>query len=265
MNADPASIPTISSGGSGSAFPSTQWSMVMRAGGDASSQARSALDHLCRQYWFPLYAFVRRQGRSHHEAEDCTQEFLARLLAAEGVGRARREKGRFRTFLLTALRNFLTNEWRRTQAAKRGGGQAPLPMEFEEAEKTFSREPADTALTPEQAFDRTWALGMIDRSMAELRKDYEKSGRGPLFAVLVPLVWGDGSDETLAAPAARLEMTTHAFTVALRRLRQRVGQQLRADVAETVADGTEVDGELRHLIAAVSARATGAGAQVQRH
>jgi RNA polymerase sigma-70 factor (ECF subfamily) len=238
----------------GGAFPVTQWSVIVRAGGPGTAQARSALEHLCRQYWFPLYAFVRRQGRPHHEAEDCTQEFLARLLAQEGVGRARPEQGRFRSYLLTALRNFLTNEWHRARAEKRGGGRAPLPLEFETAERTYSREPADPALTPEQAYDRTWALGLIERSVAALREDYEKSGRGALFNELAPLVWGDGAAETLSVPAARLGLTTHAFTVALHRLRQRLGRRLRADVAETVATDAEVDEELRQLIAAVSAR-----------
>jgi RNA polymerase sigma-70 factor (ECF subfamily) len=238
----------------GHAFPSTQWSMIVRAGGDHASEARAALGELCRHYWFPLYAFIRRQGRPHHEAEDCTQEFLARLLASEGIARARREQGRFRTFLLTALRHFLTNEWHRACAAKRGGGDAPLPFEFHDAEKTYSREPADPALTPEQVFDRTWALGLIEHAIAELRRDYEKSGRGTLFAALVPHVWGDGTDESLAVPAARLGMATHAFTVALHRLRQRVGQRLRAEVAETVTTDSEVDDELRHLIAAVGSQ-----------
>jgi RNA polymerase sigma factor (sigma-70 family) len=245
MNSAPAT-----QGGGG--FPSTQWSMVARAGGDAAAEARTALEHLCRQYWFPLYAFIRRQGRAHHEAEDCTQEFLARLLAADGVARVRPEQGRFRTFLLTALRNFLTNEWHRAQAAKRGGGREILPLEFQDADKTFSLEPADPALTPEQAFDRTWALGMIERAIAGLRAEYEKSGRGALFTALAPLVWGSANEESLASPATRLGMNAHAFTVALHRLRQRLGQRLRADVTETVVDSTEVDGELRHLIAAMS-------------
>lgn len=248
---DPAESPRSAPGG---AFPPTQWSMIVRAGGPGSPEAGAALESLCRQYWFPLYSYVRRQGRAHHEAEDCTQEFLARLLAADGVARARPELGRFRTFLLTALRNFLIGEWHRAQAAKRGGGHSPLSLDFPDAEKTFHREPADPALTPEQAFDRAWALGMIERALGELRTDYEKSGRGALFTALAPLAWGDGAGEALAAPAARLGLTTHAFTVSLARFRQRIGQRLRADVAETVADAAEIDAELRHLIAAVSAR-----------
>ncbi len=234
-------------------FPTTHWSVVIHAGAGAEPQARAALETLCRQYWYPLYGFIRRQGRSHHEAQDGTQEFLARLLATGGMTTARPERGRFRTFLLTALRNFLTNEWHRAHAAKRGGGAAPLSLEFKDAENTFHRDPPDPALTPEQDFDRTWALGMIDRASDELRHDYEKSGRGALYAALMPLVWGDESGEKLAAPAARLGMTPPAFTVALHRLRQRIGQRLRADVAKTVASDTEVVEELRHLIAAVGA------------
>lgn len=241
----------------GGAFPRTQWSMIVRAGAESSPEAQSALEHLCQRYWYPLYAFIRRQGRSHHESEDCTQAFLAHLLTGARVSQARQEQGRFRTFLLTALRNFLTNAWHRAQAAKRGGGEAHLSLDFTDADRSFGLEPSDPALTPEQSFDRSWALGMIDRSIAEVRRGYEKSGRGALFGALAPFVWGDGKEGSLATAAAQLQMTTHAFTVALHRLRQRVGERLRADIAETVADESEVDAELRYLIAAVSRRATG--------
>ncbi len=234
-------------------FPTTQWSMVLHAGSDAAAdtEAQTAMAKLCRQYWYPLYVFVRRQGRPHHEAEDCTQEFLARLLAADGVARARREHGRFRTFLLTALRNFLTNEWHRARADKRGGRQAPLSFEVHGADERFTREPADDALTPDQAFDRSWAHRMIADAIDALRADYEKSGRGALFAALAPLIWGNDRPETLAQQAARLDLKEQAFTVALHRLRRRLGERLRSDIAETVADAAEIDAELRHLITAV--------------
>lgn len=248
-----ADSPAASGVPGASSFPTTQWSMIVHAAGGSDTRAQAALESLCRRYWYPLYSFVRRQGRPHHEAEDCTQEFLARLLASEGVARARPERGRFRTFLLTALRNFLINDWQRAHAAKRGGGHAPLPLDFDDAEQTYRQQPADPALTPEQAFDRTWALGLIERAIAEIRADYEKSGRGALFVALVPIVWGGGQGEALAVPAARLGMNTHAFTMALQRLRQRVSQRLRAMVADTVTTEAEVEAELRHLIAAVSA------------
>jgi DNA-directed RNA polymerase specialized sigma24 family protein len=235
-------------------FPTTRWSMVVHAGAGSESESRAALETLCRQYWYPLYGFIRRHGRAHHEAQDCTQEFLARLLANDGIATARPERGRFRTFLLTALRNFLAKEWHRAHAAKRGGGTVPLSLDLRDAQDRFAHEPVEMALSPEQAFDRTWALGTIDRAVGRLRKEYEKSGRGELFAELIAHVWGNESTDAFAAPAARLGMTAHAFTVALHRLRQRVGHRLRADIAETVASESEVDQELRHLIAALSAR-----------
>jgi DNA-directed RNA polymerase specialized sigma24 family protein len=235
-------------------FPTTRWSIVVNAGAGSESESRAALEMLCRQYWYPLYGFIRRQGRTHHEAQDCTQEFFARLLANDGFATARPERGRFRTFLLTSLRNFLAKEWHRAHAAKRGGEMVPLSLDLRDAQDRFAHEPVEMTLGPEQAFDRTWALGMIERSIGKLQKEYEKSGRGELFAALVAHVWGNGATEAFAAPAARLGMTAHAFTVALHRLRQRVGHRLRADVAETVASESEVDEELRHLIAAVSTR-----------
>jgi RNA polymerase sigma-70 factor (ECF subfamily) len=226
--------------------------MVLHAGAGSATESQAAMERLCRQYWYPLYVFVRRRGRTHHEAEDCTQEFLARLLAADGVARARREHGRFRTFLLTALSNFLTNEWHRAQTQKRGGGRLPVSLDGLDASERFALEPADSALTPDQAFDRSWAHGMIDGAIETLRAGYEKSGRGTLFAVLVPLVWGNTSPETLAQQAAHLGLREDTFNVALHRLRQRIGAHLRAAVAETVADGAEVEAELRHLIKALS-------------
>jgi RNA polymerase sigma factor (sigma-70 family) len=224
--------------------------MVLNAGKGSESQARSALETLCRQYWYPLYTFVRREGRSHHEAEDCTQEFFARLLASDGVARAAPERGRFRTFLLTSLRNFLASQWRSGQAAKRGGGRVPLPLEFESASERFAREPADPGLTPKQAFDRNYALDMISRSIDGLRSEYEKSGRGALYAALQPLVWGNTSPESQGQHAGRLGMNTHAFTVALQRLRRRLGERLREEVSRTVAEEADVDEELHYLIAA---------------
>jgi DNA-directed RNA polymerase specialized sigma24 family protein len=228
---------------------------VVHAGSDAS-QAGAAMDQLCRQYWYPLYAYVRRQGRDHHEAEDCTQEFLSRLLAGDGVARARRERGRFRTFLLTALRNFLTNEWHRAHAEKRARGLAPLSLDRPGADERFALEPADAGYSPDQAFDRTWAHGMIATAIGLLRTEYEKSGRGVLFASLAPLVWGNPNPESLALQASRLGQTEQAFAVALHRLRRRLGERLRAAVAETVASDSEVDTEVRHLISALGTTGT---------
>lgn len=242
--------PVSPCGGSGS-FPTTHWSLVLHAGDGSAIQARNALEELCRQYWYPLYTYARRQGRAHHEAEDCTQDFLAQLIAREGLARVRPDRGRFRTFLLTALRNFLTNEWHRGHAAKRGGGLAPLPLEFDLAEQRFACEIPDPAMSPEQAFDRHWARSLIDRVVADLRAEYDRSGRGALFAALAPQVWSEARAEPSTDSASRLEMTTTAFTVALHRVRKRLGERLRIEVAQTVADDADVDAELRYLIAAL--------------
>ncbi|MBI5693965.1 MAG: sigma-70 family RNA polymerase sigma factor [Verrucomicrobia bacterium] len=233
-------------------FPSTRWSLVINAGADSPTLAGAALEALCRRYWYPLYSYVRRTGRSHHEAQDCTQEFLARLLASDGLLRARPERGRFRTFLLTSLGNFLINEWHRAQAAKRGGGAPQVSLDLPpDAAERFAGEPVDPGLTPEQAFDRAWAYSVLDSVVTALGAEYEKSGRGPLFAALRPLVWGDEGEATHAILAMRLGMNTHAFTVALQRLRRRLTDRLREEVAQTVADPAETDAELRHLLGAV--------------
>lgn len=238
-------------------FPETQWSMVIRSGDAADTGAHAALEALCRRYWFPLYAFVRRQGRSHHEAEDCTQEFFAQMLDGEGLRRAHPDRGRFRTFLLSGMRNFLTSEWRRSHAAKRGGGAATVPIGEPDLDDRYCHEPADTGLTPEQAFDRSWALGMIDRAVDELREEYRRSSRGELFDALAPQIWGGTAEptESVARQAGRLEMTAQAYTVALHRARRRLGDRLRALVAETVADPAEIDAELRLLVAAINGSA----------
>jgi DNA-directed RNA polymerase specialized sigma24 family protein len=235
-----------------SSFPTTHWSMVVRATAHTDTQAHAALASLCQRYWYPLYAYARRSGRDHHDAEDATQQFLAQLLAADGLRRARPDRGRFRTFLLTSLNNFLTSEWRRVQAAKRGGGIADIPLGTSAGDELFAREAAHPGLTPEQAFDRTWALGMIDRAVADLAAEYRRDGRGAVCEALAPLMWGDASAEKIAQQAAKLNMTVPTFTVALHRSRRRLGDRLRALVAETVADPADIDAELRHLVAALS-------------
>lgn len=233
------------------AFPPTQWSMILDAGEGSESVARAALEAMCRQYWYPLYSFVRGQGRTHHEAEDCTQEFLARLLASDGVARARPERGRFRSFLLMSLRNCMANEWQRGQAAKRGAGQSPLSLDFEAAGERFAHEAVDPGLSPEKAFDHNYAAEMIGRAIDALRADYEATDRDKLFAALRPHMWGNASPGSFALQAEGLGMKTHAFTVALQRLRRRLGERLRAEVRRTVASEAEVDAELRYMMDAM--------------
>lgn len=236
-------------------FPTTHWSVVLNAGAASTPETHQALATLCQNYWYPLYHFVRVQGKTHHEAEDLTQEFLSRLLAADGVARARPERGRFRTFLLAALKNFLINEWQRAQAEKRGRGVSTLPLEFAAADGRFANEPVSATITPEQAFDRSWALNVIDQALASLRTEYAASGRGALFDAISPGVWGGGAPEPLAQQAARLGLTESALKVALHRLRKRLRERLEENIAATVAADADVEDELRYLIAAVGSPA----------
>ena len=232
----------------GSAFPTTHWSMVVNAGAETQVRAQAALEALCRLYWYPIYAFVRRQGRTHHEAEDATQAFIAHLLSERGINRADREQGRFRAFLCGALRNFLINEWKKEQAAKRGGGQVIESLDWEDADDRFSRQIADPNLEPEQLFDREWVRGMIERAMSMLRAEYAKRRREPLFEVLSPLILKEPGSLALDPLAKELGMEPGAVGTALNRLRQRFGERLRTLVMETVHDPSEVDEELRYLI-----------------
>jgi DNA-directed RNA polymerase specialized sigma24 family protein len=250
MNEDRKTAPAVSS-----AFPTTHWSIIAHAGAGTESQTRAALESLCSAYWFPIYAFVRRTGRTHHEAEDCTQEFFAHLLASEGIARARQDRGRFRTFLLASMRNFLTNDWHRSRAVKRGGGVALISLDISRAGERFDDEPTSSEISPEKAYDRAWAQEMIGAATAQMRREYEAGGRGIQFDALTPFLTDDAAGESHDEAAARLGMNAHAFTVALHRLRRRLAARLRAVVSETVADPAEVDAELRHLIAALRGEA----------
>lgn len=245
------STPDIAAETDAGVFPQTQWSIVLRASNEPGAEGRAALEALCRRYWYPLYAYLRRTGHPHHAAEDCTQDFLAHLLAGDAFHRARPERGRFRTYLLSALRNFLINEWHRGRAKKRGAGVPPLPLEMTAAGERYALEPASPDLPPEQLFDRHWAVALIEQALDELRADYAGNGRGRLFEELEPLLWRDDTADTHAVCAARLGLQTHAVTVALGRLRHRTGERLRRIVAETVADGSDIDAELKHLLACV--------------
>lgn len=237
-----------------SSFPSTHWSVVLKVGGSDAGEADSALETLCRLYWYPLYSYVRRTGRTHHEAEDQVQAFFAHLLDNTGLVRASPERGRFRTFLLTALRNFLTTEWHRANAIRRGGGEPAESLPPSRGDERFSREVVDGSLTPEQAFDRQWTLEMIEHVLEGLRTEYEASGRGELYRVLAPLVWGGGPSLSLSAQALSLGLSESALKVALHRLRKRLRDKVRLQVAATVAAEAEVDDEMRHLLAVVAGK-----------
>jgi RNA polymerase sigma-70 factor (ECF subfamily) len=231
-------------------FATTHWSLVAAAQDPAAPAAREALADLCRAYWFPVYAYVRRRGHDRHRAEDLTQAFFARLLEKNDLAAADKTRGRFRTFLLTACQHFLANEHDRAAAKKRGGGKGHFPLDFAGAEGRYAHEPAHGD-TPERAFERRWALELLDAALAELRAEYVESGRGKLFDALKGCLAGAGADAAYADLAAELDMTEGAVKVAVHRLRQRYRDRLREAIARTVADPADVDDEVRDLFAAL--------------
>jgi RNA polymerase sigma-70 factor (ECF subfamily) len=233
-------------------FTTTHWSMVLAAGASVASAAQDALERLCRAYWYPLYAFVRRVGHSPADAQDLTQGFFAYLLEHHLVARADPQAGRFRSFLLGSLKHFLAHEHERATALKRGGGQPALSLDQFDPEERYALEPSDPA-TPETIFDQRWALQQIENALSRLRADYASSDRGALFDLLKDYVWGDKNALTLAEIASRLDLTEEAVKKSVQRLRQRFRDCLRAEVAQTVATPDQIDDELRHLRAALSA------------
>jgi RNA polymerase sigma factor (sigma-70 family) len=226
-------------------FATTRWSLVAAAQDPAAPHAREALADLCRVYWPPVYAYARRRGHDHHAAQDLTQAFFARLLEKNDLAAADRTRGRFRAFLLTACQHFLANRHDHDTAKKRGGGRAHVPLDF----AGRAPEPADDE-TPERAFDRQWALGLLDRALGELRAEYAGSGRATLFDALKDCLAG-GAEVPHAEKARDLGMTEGAVKVAVHRLRQRYRDRLRGLIADTVAGPDEVDDEIRDLFAAL--------------
>jgi len=231
-------------------FATTRWSMVVAAGARATPRSEEALARLCEAYWYPLYAYVRRWGYTADEAQDLTQEFFARLMEKGYLRQADPHRGRFRSFLLAALKHFLANERDRAGAQKRGGGRPPLPLEIETAEGRYSLEPVDPE-TPEKIFERRWALILLDKVLSRLRDEYHRTGRGALFDVLKDLLTSGKADETYARLGAELGMSEGAVKVAVHRLRRRFGELLREEIAETVADPQDVDDEIRYLFTAL--------------
>jgi RNA polymerase sigma-70 factor (ECF subfamily) len=235
----------------GAAFVTTHWSVVTAAGHANTTRSRDALARLCQAYWHPLYAYVRRLGHSPPDAEDLTQEFFTRLLAKNYLAAADESRGRFRSFLLSALKHFLANEWDKAQAQKRGGGMIPIQMDFTAAETACHFEPADN-LTADKIFERRWALTLLDQVLRRLREEYTSSGREKLFEQLKPTLTEASHAVRYAEIALRLGTSEGAVKVAVHRLRQRYRQVLRAEIAETVASPGEVEDELKSLFAALA-------------
>ena len=235
----------------GADFAATRWSMVLLAGQSHSPEAASALEKLCRAYWYPLYAFVRRTGRSEHEAQDLTQEFFYRLIEKRTLRAADQTKGKFRSFLISSMKNFLANEWDRAQAQKRGGGQTHFSLDAETAEERYKLEPAHFE-TPEKLYEQSWAQSVLEQVFARLRAESEASGKSRRFEELKPFLTAEPDASSYAAVGARLGISESAVKSAVHRLRQRFGELLRDEIGQTVADPREIDQEIRHLAGVLS-------------
>jgi RNA polymerase sigma-70 factor (ECF subfamily) len=232
-------------------FATTHWSVVQAAiVAGPSPESRDALAALCEVYWYPLYGFLRSRGASREDAQDMTQAFFAGVLEKNGLRNADRTKGRFRAFLLTALKNFAANAYDKASAKKRGGGVAPLSMEFDTAEGRLQLEPPTTE-TPEKLFDRRWALTLLDRVLVRIRTEMCAAGKQAQFNALSTYLAGDRA-RSYAETAAELSMSEAAVKVAVHRLRRRYRDVLREEISHTVSAPEDIDDELRHLWSAVS-------------
>ncbi len=224
-------------------FVSTQWSIVLQAG---KKEGKEALTLLCRRYWFPLYAYVRRRVKDVNEAEDLTQEFFANLLEKNILAKAIPERGRFRSFLLTSLKNFLANQWDRKKAQKRGGGLKRLAFDLKEGESRLNLEPASN-LTPERMFERHWTLMLLELVLKSLEQEFKAAGKTQQFELLKPTLTGEGTSPPYRQVAEELGMTEEAVRKAASRLRRRYRDLLREEILQTLADPADVDQEINLL------------------
>lgn len=231
-------------------FATTRWSAVLAAGKTGSHQALEALDQLCRVYWFPLYAWVRRQGHSPHDAQDLIQGFFARLIGKGDLADVDPRRGRFRSFLLASLKHYLANERDRLRAWKRGGRHHFVPLEIETAEARYGAEPLDT-LSADRIYDRRWALTVLDQVMARLRAEFRDRDKEQLFETLKTCLTADRSALPYTELARQVGLGEGAIKVAVHRLRRRYRELLRDEIAQTVGDRTTVDEELRDLMDAL--------------
>lgn len=242
----PSSISQRAHFGGPREFATTQWSVVLAAGGD-TSRAAPALAKLCSAYWYPIYAFIRRQGRNAHDAQDLTQGFFAELIERESLAGVVKERGRFRTWLLAVLKHFLANEWHRSQRQKRGGGKTIISLD-DEAERRYLAEPIDPR-TAEKLYDRTWALTIVERALSHLENEWRDAGKHDQFQILKGTLTGERA--SYSELASQLDLAEGAARVAVHRLRNRYRDLLRAEISQTVALPGDADDELRQLFAAL--------------
>ncbi|MFK7766232.1 MAG: RNA polymerase sigma factor [Mariniblastus sp.] len=227
-------------------FATTHWSIVRAASAQDSVAANSALQNLCQTYWYPLYSFVRSKGENADTAADLTQAFFADLLQREDLKRVDPNLGKFRSFLLASLKHFLLNHWDKSKAQKRGGGRAPLSLDFNDADSRYRLEPGHGE-TPELIFQKQWAKTLLSQVHAALQKEFAARGKAHQFEKLKNFLAGKNDEETLASAAAQLSMTEVAVKVSVHRMRRRYGELLRAEIQETVSTEEEIDAEIAQL------------------
>ena len=234
-----------------SVFVTTHWSVVLTAARNDTTRARAALENLCQTYWHPLYAYVRRRGYSPEDAQDLTQEFFARLLERNAVASVAPEKGRFRSFLLASMNHFLADEWDKARAQKRGGGKV-IPFDPQNAETRLGELPAEN-FTPEKAFERRWAITLLEQVYRRLGEEYREQNKAMLFDTLRVTLAGKSNAAPYVELAQQLKMNEGAVKVAVHRLRQRYRALLRETIADTVSGPDEVEDELRYLFRTLAA------------
>jgi DNA-directed RNA polymerase specialized sigma24 family protein len=228
-------------------FATTHWSVVQSAG-HTTAEGAAALEKLCRTYWYPLYAYVRRRGFSEHDAEDLTQGFFTQLLYRKSIRDVSKDKGRFRSFLLASINYFIADERKSARAQKRGGGCTILSFDAQEAETRYRMEPVDVR-TPEVIFDHRWAMTLLDQVLVRLKEQFVHEGKSHLFKGLQPFLVESVKDTTYADAASALGISEEAFKKAVQRMRRRYGELFREEIAHTVADPNDVEKELRNLCA----------------
>jgi RNA polymerase sigma-70 factor (ECF subfamily) len=231
-------------------FTATHWNVVLAARDGTSTQAAGSLAQLCRTYWYPLYAYIRRKGSSAHDAQDLTQGFFAHLLERSFLNNVDPKKGKFRSFLLASLNHFLSDEWDRARAAKRGGGRTFVSLDDPNAEERYLSEP-DPGMTAERIFEQRWALTLLAQALARLREEFAAAGKTREFEQLKVFLSSPSSDGAYDAVAAKLAIPPASVAVKVHRLRRRYGELIRAEIAHTVASPADIEEELAHLFDAV--------------
>ncbi|HEV2319205.1 MAG TPA: sigma-70 family RNA polymerase sigma factor [Verrucomicrobiae bacterium] len=234
-----------------SLFVTTQWSTVLKAGHNNGTHAQDALERLCRTYWYPVYACIRRRGHSPEDAQDLTQSFFLRFLEQHSLANANPRLGRFRSFLVGALNHFLIDEWKKARTQRRGGGRQILSLDWAAAEGRFDLEPADK-VSPDKAFDRNWATALLEEVLKQLEEEYRHDGKLEMFHALKETLTAVRESQPYASLAKRLNTGEGAVRVAVHRLRKRYRALLESEIANTVTSADEVKQEMAYLFRAMA-------------